>query len=119
MDFYPLLLAEQEERADSGVEWYAVDPNVMYPLTIDFIRAELNSAVQPPESIRQHMLAASQCAAEDWELAKQSIVHCPAGKRQNRALCLELARLIYTALLHDAVGKPVGVHILKDDRWKL
>src|SRR5688572_20619322 len=97
--FDPLAYAKEKRRAaDPDTRWFEVDPGRMYPAALDAMKA----------------------APDAKALALTARADVAPGKAAARAALLERARLWFTARLHEAVGKkPMGVHILKDDRWKL
>lgn len=130
MAFDPLKLCQPEERADS-VPWYATQPAVMYPATIARIGEVIASGEMPPELVgssnpeadpmaaaREYRLQARRLPAEAWKLAAAPAPSDPE-KRRVRAEALELARKWFTRALKLAVGKSLGLHILKDPGFRL
>ena len=114
-----LKLVKPEKRGEKDVDWYAAEPGVIYPNTIDFIVEFLTSGEAAPEFLLQTMMAAKNVDAKDWELAKKPLQKCPPERRAGRGAALEIARLIFTALLRVQNGRPIGLHILKDERYQL
>lgn len=123
----PLSIAIEETRAnDQGYVWYAVDPNEMYPETMEHILGVLSSA-EPRNQVTTNLLqytframalSAAEPSAWGWALQPRASF-TDARMIGMRAEALEIARLWFTEMLHAANNVPIGVHILKDERWKL
>lgn len=135
MDYKILSLATPEKRDDDkGYNWYAVDPAVVYPETVKRILDVLQSGELPqelvddkapveidPRSVARQYLAEARSMPEkawEWSLTDRTEFKDPE-QITARAAALELARRWFTQALHVAVGGSLGVHILKDERFKL
>lgn len=107
-------IAKPEARADQDYAWFAVDPDALYPATLAHVAGALEHP-RPAEPLGQL-----------WDRGKKvgakAFADAPAGKPGDpaRAEALEVARLWFTEMLHQAVGRPLGLHIAKGDgRWRL
>lgn len=127
--------------------WYEIDPDVMYPAAIDWLKANgqelLALANTPVGDLVEKALNGDKAAAftlkcqqyapknlgiipldqwdAAWELAMTPRDEMPADSNQlfARELALEAARLFVTEVTHQAAGQPMGLHISKSDRWRL
>lgn len=110
-----------EERDDPNATWYAVDPDVVYPAALEYAQSLLEDGASVPMYLQQHVagLRAADLSDSAWDNALEPSEGLTAKRREDRATVLEAARLIFTALLREQSGGPVGVHILANDRWRL
>lgn len=117
-------------------KWYAFDPAVIYPATIQRIKEVVASRDSPipeelidnqaPPGVEPRSVAVAYVntarlfplEAWDWALQDRDLVYDPK-QIALRAEALTLARRWFTQALHCAVGSAVGVHILKDDYYRL
>lgn len=139
---------EQRDRQGYDL-WCVVDPEVMYPAVLAAIQegkqkpteerhqllvAQARGMTQAladallPAGVREE--TASEEVTRGGKLLKRRDVKVkipvppaetlPAERRAARANVLEIARLWFTNELHHAIEQtPMGVHILKNVRWKL
>ncbi len=139
MSYDILSLVSIEERDDpERVVWYGVDPDIIYPATVKRIREVLASGEIPQELVdpssplevdprgvaRLYLSDASRVPADAWQLALT-----PRGEfdeespaLSDRAFALEVARRWFTQALHVMAGgngTGMGIHILKDERYRL
>jgi hypothetical protein len=112
------LVAEEKREGDAAKgydTWYALDPAKVYPEVLKF----MEEALKDPEVMKTiNPLYQGQLAS----LSLDKLETAKSGKQgdPDRAQALDLARLIFTDMLHQANGgKPMGVHILKNEAWKL
>lgn len=145
----PLDFAQAEDRTESEArfaspprKWFAVDPDRMFPAVIGLIRAGAKptdrSGLVDGELVRDEDaakylrdLARVSHATQALDDALLPLVERAEGdplppaetldapRRAARAAVLETARLWFTNELQRAVGGPIGVHILKRERWRL
>ena len=107
------------EREDGYVS-YDINPDTMFPTTVTHIQDALTFA--RPDSALGRLWDKAKERDEDawtWALAPRGDV---AGEhaRSERDLALEIARLWFTEMLHQATGAPIRVHILKGSgNWRL
>lgn len=111
---------EGEEGDGPPRVWFEVDPDEFYPNAL----AELNDAVKtgkaPDGALYQYYFAALQVNDDAWKYALKPLSECPDHVRPYRAAVLELARLWWTEKLHRVNrGLPMGLRILRSERWKL
>lgn len=133
-----MSMVEQEKRADPAQAWFAVHPAVVYPKTIERIQEVLANGGLPQELVENHapeevdprgvarlyLSDARKVPAEGWGLAlrdrSEFNYQDDPEKLDARAQALEVARRWFTQALHTANdGKPIGVHILRDLRFRL
>lgn len=141
MAYEILKLCKVAQRADmkaAGYEPFVFEPAVIYPATIarikqvlkdgslptELIDKNLNPDVDPRSAALMHRSRIRAIPEEAWDLAlkpRSEFTDSPddAGLLVIRADALEAARLWFTRALKNEVGKPVGVHILKDDDYRL
>lgn len=137
--------AEREHRRDDNERvTYQVQPRVVYPMMVAYIRqalgetpADVTHGLRPKtvSAIRPLLQQAKALPPEAWELALVPRADVEAAnlitRLRNRwpdketalsvrGQALEIARLWFTELLHERVGyMPLRVHITKDERWRL
>jgi hypothetical protein len=126
-----LAMATPEERAGFSRPYYAVDPGEFYPATVAAIKAQLETGKTPPRyiqaggEIRQNPLVelyqrATKVPEQSWDHALEPGDNYPPKARANRREALEVARLWFTETLHQQLDyAPLGLHILKDERYRL
>lgn len=116
-----LDLVTLEERQESDVDWYAADPDVMYPAALDYAQSLMAPDSSVPMYVQQHVakLRGDSLPESAWDAARGPSDELTARQREHRAAALEGARLIFTAMLREQNGGPIGLHILKSDRWRL
>ena len=105
----PESIAQTEKRAD-GYVGYVVDPAVLYPRMAEHIPLALKNE-KPPESgnaLLIYWTAAKRIPAEDWRLISLATRDTLKLERGRRAAVLEICRLWFTELLHQAVVKKQG-----------
>ncbi len=132
--FDAILLTAREERGDE-YETFAVQPGEMYPATIKRILAVLDGSEFPHELVENHapvdvdprgvarlyLADARSVPAQAWGWAlKARKKITDMGEIQARALALEVARRWFTQALHvQCEGRPMRLHILKDEAYRL
>lgn len=129
--------------------WFVVDPDLMYPAVLAAIKAGdqkpredrhvqlVAQARQMTQALADALLPARHVEKEADELVTRDgqvlkarkvkvkvalpvASELPPERRAARAHVLEVARLWFTNELHHAVEqKPMGLHILKNERWRL
>jgi hypothetical protein len=116
-----LALATREDREEDGYEWFAVDPDKMYPETLEYVQTLLQVGTAVPMYLQQYVggLRAADLDDVAWGDAFGLPDDLSPERRQQRAIVLEAARLVFTAMLREQVGSPIGVHITRDERWRL
>jgi hypothetical protein len=131
-------VAERPDMKAVGYEPFAFEPAVIYPATIarilevladgslptELIDKNLNPDVDPRSAALMHRSRIKAIPEEAWALAlkpRSEFADSPddAALLGIRADALEAARLWFTRALKNEVGKPVGVHILKDEDYRL
>lgn len=143
MDIFKIATEDKERnKRQNERNWFNVDPATMYPAMIEFVQAQLAEGKQGDGIIRsQYYPAAQALPAEAWALAlmpRDEVTR--KADIEARANALEIARLWFTELLHRALrwqaagmadGKfwhteppaeaavPLGLRIVKDERWRL
>lgn len=110
---------EREDRNDPERDWYQLDPDVVYPIALDELVKLVKGEVETPPYLARHVTAAKRLPADAFDLARVSFGKFPPERRLDRALALEGARFIFTGLLREQNGGPIGVHILKRENWRL
>ena len=100
--------------------WYVVDPAVMYPLMISWIRERIKSSKPPEDGTQIYYRTARTVDLQGWVHALLPKDETPAQYIQDRATALEVARLWFTKMLHNKIGGgSMGLHILANDKYKL
>lgn len=115
------LLAELPEGAPelpNQYTWFAVQPAELYPATLAHIQKVLEGQ-RPPDPLGMYFDAARRLAPAAWAAAELERAACPVDLLAVRAEALEIARLWFTEMLHQAAAGPIGLHILKDERYRL
>jgi hypothetical protein len=118
-----LSIAKKQEDTEDGRVSFEVHPDELYPAAIEAVRAEVAKnldADDVPKYLRQHYIRARRIDKDAWEAALKSKEECPPDLIEARVEALEVARLWFTAELHQAVEKvPMHLHILKGEKWRL
>lgn len=133
------LTTDEDRPKDANRSWFAVDPDVIYPVTISRIQEVLAADVYPEElsdpatdpridsrSAGKIILNdAKRVSEEEWDNAlkhRQSFDGIKdIRKIELRAFALDVARRWFTQALHVQVGgdrTPMGLHILENKRYK-
>jgi hypothetical protein len=110
-----LAVDEQRDR-------WEVDPDEMYPAAIEYARSLLEPNADVPMYLRQHVDGLREVVGSSktiWGHALQPASDLTPSQRSDRAQVLEFARLIFTALLREQNGAPIGLHITRNDAWRL
>lgn len=123
--------AEAEARHADGATWYQLEPGRVYPAILRHIEEALDrEAVAPDGALAPLWSAAGRLPREAWQWARIPKHKCPAEYAPFRAQALEIARLWFTELLHREHSgiphpregealRPLGVHLLRDEAWRL
>lgn len=100
---------------------FEVDPRLMYPAMLDFLRAAADGDRPYPPEVARHVAQAAAAPADAWDLARRDgdPDDLTGHQRAARAALLEVARLAFTALLKHREGRAIGVRILDRPRWRL
>ena len=126
------------DMVKAGYAPFTFEPAVIYPATIarilevlkdgslptELIDKKLNPDVDPRSAALMHRSRIKAIPEEAWDLAlkpRSEFTDSPddAALVAMRADALEAARLWFTRALKNEVGKPVGIHILRDDDYRL
>jgi hypothetical protein len=129
--FDPQSMVTVEEREGYDREYVAVAPKDLYSKTVAHIKAVLKEGKAPARyidvggEIRQNPLVelygrAVRVPEQSWDHALEPGDNYPPKARTNRAEALEVARLWFKEVLHQQIDyKPLGLHITKDERYRL
>ena len=99
---------------------FTIDPNVLYPLSIQHIRETLAAHGKQTGVMAGYLSTASMLPDRVWSLALTPANRVEWPDRALRAQALELARLWFTETLHRAVNEqPMKIQITRGLRWKL
>ncbi len=110
---------KKEERGDKARDWYAVDPKITYPAAIAFIKRVRAGTITTPKFLVDTLIRISAVETEYFALALKPASECPVDLRPIRGKALEAARIVFTAMMRKENGRPIGVHILKNEDWRL
>ena len=115
------LVEEQHRPNDPKVAWFQMEPGTVYPVVIAHIQDVLETpGFTPPDHLGRHFGDAKKVPDEGWEAALKAKDDVPPELHQARYDALECARLWFTASLHAAIGgAKMGLHITKDEQWRL
>ena len=104
-----------------GWDWFRVEPKELFPRALEYIAEMLRGDELVPSYLADEMMRASRLSPEAWRLARQHGETCPPDMREVRAVALEHARRVFTAILRVEHGGPIALHIVKDPtgQWKL
>jgi len=108
-----------DRQPSGGRNWFQVDPDVVYPRTIRYIRQLVSGELENPMCISLYMAPIRALPASAWSLAGLAKGETAPGDLKMRETALELVRLVFTAVLRDQVGESIGLRILKRERWRL
>jgi len=107
------LVKEMPEKFE-GATSYDVSPSDLYPATIGYIKRCLAGLEELPPCVERFMLTLKSIQPKQWELALTPKDEVADEDRNQRVQALELARLVFTAMLREESG-PIHLHILADD----
>ena len=112
-------IAIPEARADD-YQWFIVAPSALYPAAVAHVNA-MRHQPRPQGALGMYWDDAQSIPEPVWGYALCSLADIADSPlaRANRARLLECARLWFTEMLHAAVGAAIGVHITKDEHWRL
>ena len=114
------LVTVEERPEDPQVTWFAVDPAVMYPAMRIHILGAIVAGRTPPEHLKVHYQDAMAVTQQGWESMEMPRDQVDPDLVDARVAALECARRWFTAMLHVTIGgAPMGVHILKNEDWRL
>lgn len=114
-----LRIAKQTEVDAEGRTWFEVKPAELYPATIAHMRGVVETGQAPQGALRQEYDKAVTFNADDWALAEMAFADVTPEIRARREVVLETARRWFTEMLHQIAGGSIGLHILKDERFRL
>lgn len=118
-----LSIAKRQDDTEDGRKSFEIHPDNLYPPAIAEVRAEVAKNLRlrdVPEHLEHHYPRAKRVSDAAWEAALKSKKECPPELVEARAEALEVARLWFTAELHQAIEKvPMHIHILKGEKWCL
>lgn len=130
--FRAMELVEIELRPNDPVIWYRIWPGRLYPAMAAEVQRvlEAGEAGRPTGALVTLWEAARSLPREAWGLALNEKRFCAVPEVALRAQALELLRLWFTEMLqrehagipHPAEGEamaPLGLHILRDEAWRL
>ena len=99
---------------------YHVDPAIVYPMTLEHVKDRIANEQRPPEVLAGLYEKAKEVNPKAWEYTTKHVRFCPEDLVDGRAILLEVARLWFTEVLHQAHGGGgMGVHILNRPDFKL
>ncbi len=116
---YDVMAYARRENRPDHFEWYAFLPSEIYPATILRILEVRRSGEIPEELIDEHSIAPHGVAMDYMKRALAIPEDAFELNGADRGAVLELARLWFTQALRVKVGKPIGIHILKDEAYRL
>jgi hypothetical protein len=138
--FDAVRTAEDEVNdPEQAYQWYDVDPDVMYPQVIQWLTDKgdvFNQYIATPldtlalqamngDEIALFVLRGRTTCNEvrvipDWSVALWDREGLSESERDERGVALMAAYHFFTEVLHQAVGKPLALHVLAGDkRWKV
>ncbi len=129
-DYDVMQYAIPEDRSDERYTWFGFVPDQIYPYTLRRI-ITVRAGAAPDELIDPHSSVPNGVAlsylAMAKEISEQALYaamipkgDCQPWVIEERAKALNLARLWFTQALHVRMnGTPIGVHIWKDDAYRL
>lgn len=119
-EFDVFTIAKPEERADTGgYTWYAVEPETLYPQMCVYATAVIEADEFVEADYQGYKAALANIGVERVEALCCHLENVSAADRPVRYFVLETLRQWFTRLLKNSIGDPLGLRILKDERWKL
>ena len=100
---------------------FDAEPSIIYPAAI----LELSRLLTHPEqrtnteSERFYLGKAAHLPNRAWTFVETDVSELKGDELVLRAKVLEIARLYFTAMLHQQHGSAIHLHILKDPKYKL
>lgn len=124
MQIYELITVDHDRTAaeEEGRVWYSLDPDEVYPWTIQRIAKAIAGGPVPPTIRDLYLERARSLSAEAWALAatdRDLLDDATEEQLDQRREALTLIRSWALELHHGAVGYgPRGVHIVKRPAWR-
>lgn len=116
-------IAEIETRPGADRPWFRVAPAELYPTVLRHVADVVANGTRPPEPLGVLFDRANELPYNAFtELATLPFgdkIKNDEALRWTRAQALEIGRLWFTEILQTAVGGAIGLHILKDEDWRL
>lgn len=113
-------IAQREERADpGGYEWYVVAPGVLYTEMCAYVTQVIEDAVFVEADYQGYKAALTEIGVARMQELVCPLADVSPADRPVRYFVLETLRQWFTRLLKNSIGNPLGLHITKDDNWKL
>lgn len=119
-----LSLVEREDRQDPDWLWFQADPNEIYPHALAWLRCRDQLKGLPQNLTRRlftlplDQIAVAYIPRDRFDRSDRphNIVMAELAVR---AEFLECARLVFTELLHQQIGRPIGLHLIRRPAWRL
>ena len=114
-------LREGEVAPENTRQWFVVEPAQLYPAAVADLIEVVEAGRQPshPALIAPYHQARA-LGAGGLKTALVPRHKCPPDDLALRAEALEVARLWFTEKLHQAIDNaPMGLHIVKDEAYRL
>ena len=110
-----------EERTRRGVtsDWFVVDQDTMYPATILYILENIRLGKKHDGVVEKYLDHAKLLDERAWELALGPPNQAEPDERDKRAEALEIARLVFTELLHRTCSNSIQMYFPRNLKWKL
>jgi len=113
---------QKEDRPGTDRDWFLLDPDIVYPVALEHLEKLVKKEIDTPSYLTRCVTDARKLPATAFDLARKGFSDkFTQEERADRAGALEGARLVFTALLREQNGEPIGVHIIKGIKtdWKL
>lgn len=118
--FNVFAIAQREERAEpGGYEWYTVAPEILYTEMCAYATDVIEGGVFVEADYQGYKTALANIGVGKMQEVVCHLADVSAADRPVRYFVLETLRQWFTRLLKNSIGNPLGLHITKDDRWKL
>ncbi len=99
---------------------YHVDPAIVVPMVLNHVSNRIANDQQPPDILVDLYEKAKAVDAKAWAYTNGHVRHCPEELIDGRAILLEVARLWFTEVLHQAHGGgQMGVHWMNRPDFKM
>jgi hypothetical protein len=119
LDAADLRIRISEQAASQIRDWFNIDPGDLYPPALAHVKEAL-AFDKPDGALAQEWDHAQMLPPDIWDrAATEAREDFDDEGLAARAEALEIARRWFTELLHRSVGAPLGLHVTKDERWRL
>ncbi len=109
------IAGQPQPREGKPGLWYEIQAAALYPAMVQYVQKVVAQGRCPNADVKVYFEQAKKLDPKAWEAALSPAQSCPADLKDARAVALEVCRLWFTEVLHQAHGGgEMNVHIIPD-----